>query len=52
MNDYEKINALISDYNSVVKVVNSDAQNSKNRAYGGIVRAVKGKLPPGFLESK
>jgi len=44
MNDYEKINALVSDYNSVVKVVDSDAHQSTTRAYGGVIRAVKGKL--------
>jgi len=43
----DKINELIRIYESVVKVVDDDARNEENegdRAYGGIVRSVKGKL--------
>lgn len=35
---------IIQDYNSVVKVIYKDASKQNNRAYGGIIRSVKGKL--------
>lgn len=41
MNALEQI---VQDYNSVVKVIDKDATEQENRAYGGIIRAVKGKL--------
>jgi hypothetical protein len=37
------VNDIIADYNSVVKVVDKNARAS-DREYGGVVRAVKGKL--------
>lgn len=40
-----KILSLIDDYNTVVKIVDKDANEDKSdRAYGGIIRSVKGKL--------
>ena len=38
------INELIQVYNSVVKVVDKDASSQVGRAYGGVIRSVKGKL--------
>ena len=35
---------IMQDYNSVVKVIDKDATEQEDRAYGGIIRAVKGKL--------
>ena len=35
---------IIQDYNSVVKVIDKDASKQNNRAYGGVIRSVKGKL--------
>jgi len=40
----DKINGIISDYNKLIKNIDSTAKNSKDRAYGGIVRAGKGTL--------
>ncbi len=39
----QRINHLIEEYNTVVKVVDKDARES-NRSYGGMIRSVKGKL--------
>lgn len=48
---YEKINNLINDYNTVVKVIDKDAKNdTSQRAYGGIIRATKGKLQEHITE--
>jgi hypothetical protein len=38
------IEEIIQTYNEVVKVVDTDAVEQTKRAYGGVVRAVKGKL--------
>lgn len=38
------IDEIIKAYETVVKVVEKDANNNQTRAYGGIVRSVKGKL--------
>ena len=47
----DKIDMLLATYNSVVKVVDSDAtKNEEGRAYGGIVRSVKGKLQEHLTE--
>jgi len=47
----EKIYKLINEYDAVVKTVDRDAQdNQNNRAYGGIVRSVKGKLQEHLTE--
>ena len=40
----EYISNIIQTYNSVVKVVDKDAHKSTSRAYGGIIRAIKGSL--------
>lgn len=42
--DQKRVKKLIENYKSVVKIVDSDAKDSKQRAYGGVIRAVKGKL--------
>ena len=39
-----RIDKLITTYNNVVKVVDKNANEEEDRAYGGIVRSVKGKL--------
>jgi len=38
------INEIIEHYNAVINVVDTDASERENRAYGGVIRAVKGKL--------
>ena len=40
----EKLNTLIAAYNKSVKGIDNAATMSKDRAYGGIIRAGKGKL--------
>lgn len=40
----DAISQIIADYNSVVKIIDKDAAQQENRAYGGLVRSVKGKL--------
>lgn len=40
----EKLNVLISAYNTLVKGIDSEAATSHDRAYGGIIRAGKGEL--------
>ena len=45
-----KINEIIQTYNSVVKVVDGDAKKQRDRAYGGLIRAVKGKLQEHITE--
>jgi hypothetical protein len=45
-----KIDELITTYNSVVKVVDKNANEDEDRAYGGIVRSVKGKLQEHITE--
>lgn len=42
--DKKKIEELVKEYTTVVKVVDRDAHNNNDRAYGGVVRSVKGKL--------
>lgn len=43
--DHEKIKDLVNDYTTVVKVVDKKARDDEsNRAYGGIVRSIKGHL--------
>ncbi len=39
-----KINEIITTYQSVVKVVDKNANGDEDRAYGGVIRSVKGKL--------
>lgn len=38
------IKDIIQVYNSVVKVIDEDASNQDDRAYGGVIRSAKGKL--------
>ncbi|MEO0224376.1 MAG: restriction endonuclease [candidate division WOR-3 bacterium] len=40
----KKINSIIAAYNKLVGNIESEALNSEERAYGGIIRAGKGKL--------
>ena len=44
------IAALIADYNSVMRVMDKDATTSADRAYGGYLRATKGKLQEHITE--
>ena len=47
----EKIKKLIDDYNTVVKVIDREAKDdTSDRAYGGIIRATKGKLQEHITE--
>ena len=46
-----QLNTIIKEYETVVKVVDRDAQDSDDRAYGGVVRSVKGKLQEYISES-
>lgn len=39
-----KINGIITTYQNVVRVVDKNATDDEDRAYGGVVRSVKGKL--------
>ena len=41
---------IIQDYNSIVKVIDKDASKQNNRAYGGVIRSVKGKLQEHITE--
>ena len=43
-----KIKELVKEYTTVVKVVDIDAHNNNERAYGGVVRSVKGKFVLGI----
>lgn len=45
-----KIDGLITTYSNVVKVVNKNANEEEDRAYGGVVRSVKGKLQEHITE--
>jgi hypothetical protein len=45
-----KIDELITTYNSIVKVVDKNAHEEEDRAYGGVVRSVKGKLQEHITE--
>lgn len=38
--DKKKIEELVKEYTTVVKVVDRDAHNNNDRAYGGVVRSV------------
>lgn len=46
----KSIRDLIETYNRVVKVVDADALNEEHRAYGGVIRSVKGKLQEHITE--
>lgn len=39
-----KIDEITTTYQNVIKVVDNDATENEDRAYGGVVRSVKGKL--------
>lgn len=41
---------IIQDYNSVVKVIDKNASKQNSRAYGGVIRSVKGKLQEHITE--
>lgn len=51
MNLAEQLQEIIREYDTVVKVVEHDALTATDRAYGGVVRAVKGKLQEYISES-
>ena len=40
----DKIRDIISDYTNLVKGIDNEAHHNEDRAYGGIIRAEKGKL--------
>lgn len=40
----KRINDIIQTYESIVKVMDQKAKDSEDRAYGGVLRSVKGKL--------
>lgn len=40
----DKIKDIISDYTNLVKGIDNEAHHNEDRAYGGIIRAKKGKL--------
>jgi hypothetical protein len=44
------IEDIIQTYDSVVKVVDADASEQTGRAYGGVIRSVKGKLQEHITE--
>jgi hypothetical protein len=44
------IQKLIDEYTTVVKIVDKDAQSNQERAYGGVIRSVKGKLQEHLTE--
>ncbi len=47
----KRIKQLINDYNTVIKVMDRDAKgDTSERAYGGIIRATKGKLQEHIAE--
>jgi Fe-S cluster biosynthesis and repair protein YggX len=50
MNYISSIDEIIHDYETVVKVVDTDASEQTDRAYGGVVRTVKGKLQEHITE--
>lgn len=45
-----KINSLIKEYNTVVKVMDSNAKKQTERSFGGLIRATKGKLQEHITE--
>lgn len=45
------LQTIIDKYNTVVKIVDSDARASEDRAYGGFVRMAKGRLQEYITES-
>lgn len=49
-NTTKRINELITTYQSVIKVVDKNANEDEDRAYGGVVRSVKGKLQEHITE--
>ncbi len=51
MNTEQELREIIGEYNTVVKVVDKDAKESEDHAYGGFVREVKGKLQEHITES-
>nr|BAV59414.1 type II restriction enzyme [Candidatus Endomicrobium sp. MdDo-005] len=44
------IENIIRDYNTVIKVVDKNASEHESRAYGGVIRATKGKLQEHITE--
>ncbi len=47
----KKVKSLINDYNTVLKVLDKNAKDDESdRAYGGIIRSVKGKLQEHITE--
>jgi len=50
METNKDVEEIISTYNSVVKVVDYDAKNQNERAYGGMVRELKGHMQEWITE--
>ena len=46
----KELRDVIETYDRVISVVDSDAENAKDRAYGGVIRATKGKLQEHITE--
>jgi len=49
-NTNKKINEIVATYYRVTQVMDGDASNEEERAYGGVLRAVKGKLQEHITE--
>ncbi|WP_424946431.1 restriction endonuclease [Candidatus Spongiihabitans sp.] len=47
----EQLKQIISDYDAVIKVIDKDARESEDRAYGGFVRMAKGRLQEHISEN-
>ena len=46
----QQLESIIQDYNSLVMSVDRDARDDNDRAYGGVIRAAKGKLQERITE--
>lgn len=46
----QSVETIIKDYDSVVKVIDKEADEQDDRAYGGVIRAVKGRLQEHIAE--
>lgn len=46
----KEIKKLVKEYETIVKVLDKKAYNTKDRAYGGVVRSIKGKLVENLTE--
>lgn len=46
-----EIKEIIKEYETVIKIVDTNARNTDGRAYGGVIRSVKGKLQEHILKN-